>query len=154
MTSILFEKIFGNFLGEVTDYELARLEQYEAMEVMQELLHKALAESSLRRVFSLLKIDDDNQIITFEMKHSVDVDSDEEFVTTAIVRFMAYEWWHKRVNNVALAAQLIGGAEQKFYSQSNHLTELRASRDDALTKAKDFIMEHNAMFNAHLNGGV
>lgn len=154
MASILYEDIFSNFLGEVSDYEIVQLEQYEAMEILRELLRKALAESSLRKVFSSLKRDDNNQKLSFTLKHpDEDESSDIEFVINAITKFMVYEWWHKKVNNVTLTAHLIAGAEQKYYSQSAHLKELRESQSEALTTAKDYIVEHNFMFNDHLSGG-
>ena len=152
MASIMYEKVFSNFLGEVSDIKFASLEEYEMMEILQEHLHRALAESYLRRCFSSLTLDDDDQMLRYSLKHEVDADTDEEFVINAAAKMMVYKWWANKVNNITLAAQALVGAEQKFYSQANHLTEMRAARDSALAEAQGFIRDRNAMFNSHLDG--
>lgn len=152
MTSLIYERVYSSFLAEVTDVNFVKLEQYELMEMLQEYLHKALSESYLRRCFSSLSLDDDDQKMVFELKYEVDNETDIEFVINATAKMMVYKWWANKVNNIALAAQLLAGAEQKFYSQSNHLTETRAARDAALAEAQGFIRDRNAMFNSHLGG--
>lgn len=152
MTSIWYENILSNFLGDVSDNQLASLEEHEIMEIGTEYLHKAASESYLRKCFSVLELDDNNQEIRFELKYETDSDADKDFVINALSKYMVYRWWANKKNNTALTAQFLGGAEQKFYSQSAHLTELRANSEDALKEAQSYIRDRNAMFNSHLGG--
>lgn len=152
MTSIMYENILSNFLGDVQDNKLASLEQNEVMEIAKEYLHKAVSESYLRRCFASIKLHDDSLELQYELRYEEDADSDKEFVINAISKMMVYKWWANKKNNTALTAQLIGGAEQKLYSQAAHLTEMRNNSDTAKEEAFSFIRDRNAMFNSHLGG--
>lgn len=152
MASIDYEEIFSSFLGSVTDYNLASLEPTEAYELMKEYLHKSLAERYVARLFKTKKLDDDVQLFSFEMKYSIDDDADREFVIEALAKWMIYEWLQKQVKNTSLTAQFFGGKEQKFYSQSNHLTELRALSKDAFNEAYGMIMRRGYIDNDYLEG--
>lgn len=152
MTSIDYEEIFSSFLGSVTDYNLASLEPTEAYDLMKELLHKALADRYVARLFSVKKLDDEVQQFSFEMKYVIDDDSDTEFVVSALAKWMKYEWLHRQVNNTALTAQFFGGKEQKYYSQSNHLSELQALQSSAYDEAYRFIRNRGYIDNTYLEG--
>ena len=152
MTSLDYEEIFSSFLGSVTDYNLASLDTTEAYQIMTELLHKTLAERYVARLFKSKTLDDDVQTFTFEMKYVIDEDSDREFIINALSKWMIYEWLHAQKNNVVNTAQFFGGKEQKFYSQSAHLSELRALQDDAYSEAYRFIMNRGYIDNKYLEG--
>lgn len=152
MTSLDYEEIFSSFLGSVTDYNLASLDATEAYDLMKEYLHKALAERYVARLFKTKKLDDDVQLFSFEMKKPIDEDSDREFVIEALAKWMIYEWLQKQVKSTSLTAQFFGGKEQKYYSQANHLTELRALSEDAYKEAYGFIMRRGYIDNEYLEG--
>ncbi len=153
MTSIYYEEIYSNFRGTVSDCKFINLDQFENMEVMQELLHKALAGGYVRKQFATLKLNDDSQILTFELRNTIDDDADKDFVISLAANYMVYEWAKQQVYKIDNTNQFVGGAEQKFYSQANHLTELRNLKDSALTDAQNFVSEHNFTFNSYLSGG-
>lgn len=152
MASIDYEEIFSSFLGSVTDYNLASLDATEAYETMKEYLHKALAERYVSRLFLSKKLDDEVQLLSFEMKYPTDEDSDREFVINALAKWMAYEWAQNKVNSTSLVAQFFGGKEQKFYSQSNQLTENKALKDSLYHEAYGFIMRRGYIDNKYLEG--
>lgn len=152
MTSLDYEEIFSSFLGSVTDYSLASLEPTEAYGIMTELLHKALANRYVARLFLIKKLDDDVQKFSFEMKYVIDSDSDKEFVINALAKWMKYEWLHKQVNNTALTAQFFGGKEQSFYSQSAHLSELQSLQSSAYDEAYAYIRNRGYIDNIYLEG--
>lgn len=152
MTSLDYEEIFSSFLGSVTDYSLASLEPTEAYEVLTELLHKSLADRYVARLFKSKKLDDDVQKFSFEMKYSIDSDSDSEFVINALAKWMKYEWHSDKVNNIALESQLLAGKEQKVYSQAQHMTSVQALRDSAYSEAYKFIMSRGYIDNKYLEG--
>lgn len=152
MTSIDYEEIFSSFLGSVTDYNLASLEPTEAYGLLTELLHKALADRYVARLFSSKKLDDVVQQFSFEMKYAIDDDSDTEFVVNALAKWMKYEWLQKQVNNTAITAQFFGGKEQKYYAQANHLLELRGLQSSAYDEAYKYIMNRGYIDNNYLEG--
>lgn len=152
MSSLKYDVIFGEFLGDITDYDFANLSISDSYELMTEYLHKSLAEAYVNRLFSSYEVDDEINILTFEMKHSVSEESDIEFITSALAKWMVYEWLHKQVRSVTNTAQFFGGAEQKFYAQANHMSELRGLMDDAYKEARFFIQDRGYIKNSYLGG--
>ena len=152
MASVTYESIFNLFLGSITDYKLASLEENDAADLMKEYLHKALSASYLRRVFSSITLDDETETITYEMAQATDSDADSEFVKNAIAKWMVYEWYHNQVNSVVNNAQFFGGAEQKFYSQQAHSSELRALEESSYKEARHFVMDRGWIHNSYLGG--
>lgn len=152
MASVTYESIFNLFLGSITDYKLASLEENDAADLMKEYLHKALGASYLRRVFSSITLDDDSQTITYTMAQPTDDESDLEFISNAIAKWMVYEWIHNQLNSVVNTSQFFGGAEQKYYSQANHMTELRELHDLLYKEARHFVMDRGWIHNSYLGG--
>ncbi len=154
MASINYSEFFNSFLGDITDYKLASLGEEDAKTLMQEYLHKSLYEPYIRRLFSSLSIDDDNQLITYTMKwEGIDPSSDEGFVVSAVSKWMVYEWLHNQVKTTTLTEQMIFSSKEKsYYSQANHLSELRALQDDAYKEARNFIMDRGYISNSYLGG--
>ncbi len=152
MISLDYEDIFSSFLGSVTDYNLASLDATEAYEILKEYLHKALATRYVNRLFSTKKLDDDIQLFSFEMKYPIDEETDREFVINALAKWMAYEWAQNKVSSTTLVMQLLGGKEQKFYSQSNHLSETKALKQNLYDEAYGYIMRRGYIDNKYLEG--
>lgn len=152
MASVEYKDIFGMFLGNITDYKLASLEEEDATALMTEYLHKALYAPYVRRIFKSVSFVDAEQVIEFTMNHSTTEDNDKGFVTTAIAKWMTYEWVHNQVNNVVNTAQFFGGAEQKYYSQQQHLTALRELQDSLYKEARNFVMDRGYITNSYLGG--
>lgn len=151
MASVKYETIFSLFLGSITDYKLASLNDEDANTVMTEYFHKALAASYLSRIFSTRSTDDDNQVFTYELKYKTDND-ETDFVCNAIAKWMVYEWLHNQVRSVVNTSQFFGGSEQKYYSQAAHISELRALQDDAYKEARSFVMDRGWINNSYLGG--
>ena len=152
MASVTYESIFKLFLGNITDYKLASLEENDATDLMKEYLHKALGATYLRKLFSSITLDDDTMIVQYTMAQATDAESDSEFVTTAIAKWMTYEWIHNQVNSVVNTAQFFGGSEQKYYSQANHISELRELHDLLYKEARHYVMDRGWIHNSYLGG--
>ena len=150
MASITYDKIFSYFLGDITDYNLYNLSQSDAEMLMTEYLHKAMAESYVNRLFSKYTLSDDVQTLEYEMIHVVGDDQDEEFVATAIAKWMVYEWLKRQVKSVTNTAQMFAGKEQKMYSQAQHLSELRSLQDDAFKEARFYLQDRGYIYNDYL----
>ena len=154
MTSINFEEIFSEFLGSITDYNILSLEQSDAYALMTEYLHKSVSEPYVYRLFSTLNIDDEIQEISYEMKYPIDDEIDRRFLITALAKWMVYEWLHEQVRSITNLKQMFGGKEQKFFSQAQHLAELRGLQDDALAECRMFIQNRGWVSNSYVDGGV
>lgn len=154
MTSLKYDDIFSSFLGDVTDYNLVNLNITDATELMQEYLHKALSETYVRRLFSSVDLEDDVQTMLFEMKRVGEEAADKEFVTHMLGKWMTYEWVHNQVRSVLNTAQFFGGAEQKYYAQSNHLSELKDLQEQIYSEARNFIRDAGYISNPYLDGGI
>lgn len=154
MTSIDYNMIFESFLGNITDYDFANLTMSDSFNIMTEYLHKALAEAYLKRIFSSLTLDDETQVLSYELVQVVDEDNDKEFVIDIIAKWMVYEWLHKEVRSKNLTAQFFGGKEATFYSQANHISELRGMMDDVYKEARFAIQDRLYINNSYLTGGA
>lgn len=154
MTSLKYDDIFSSFLGDITDYDLVNLSITDATELMTEYLHKAVAETYVKRLFSSVELADDVQTMTFEMKRVSDENLDKEFVTHMLGKWMTYEWIHKQVRSVLNTAQFFGGAEQKWFAQANHLSQLKELQEQIYSEARNFIRDKGYIENSYLEGGI
>lgn len=150
MTSVNYDVIFSYFLGYVTDHQLASMSMQDAYDFMVEYLHKALAKPYTRRLFSSCDIDDNIQVITFEMEYVVDESADTDFVIDILSKGMVIEWLEPQVNSKNNVLQFFGGKEQKFYSQSTHLGEISALLESLRNEQKDIIRDRGYINNSYL----
>lgn len=152
MTSISYEEIFSSFLGNVTDYNLASLSATDAFEIMSEFLHKSVADPYVNRLFLEYSIDDEGQVLFYSLANSVNEDADKEFVITMISKWMVYEWLNQQVQSITNVSQLFSNKESKWYSQAQHITEVRGLRDDAYKAARFYIQNAGYVRNSYLGG--
>lgn len=150
MTSISYEDLFSDFLGNVTDYDIASMDISEAYSMMTEYLHKALSNTYIRRLFSSIQYDDSVQIFEYELVNIVDDSSDLDFVKSIITKGMVIEWVKPQVRSKLNLAQFFGGKEQKFYAQANHLSELRGLLEDTQLELRKEIRDRGYIYNPYL----
>ena len=152
MASINYDDIFNQFLGEVTDHNLPLLSDTDANELMVGWLHKAVAEPLIRKLFGSFSIDDFIQEISYEMKNSVDEQSDELFIIELLAKQMAYNWANERVKSDINTSQFFSGKEVKFYSQAAHMEALRNLKFDAMNDVRRMIGDRTIGVNSYLGG--
>ena len=152
MTSISYEDIFSSFLGNVTDYNLTSLSVTDAYEIMTEYLHQTVADPYVYHLFSTCKLDDETQTFSYTLSYPIEENMDNEFVITALAKWMTYVWLHMQVKSVLNTVQAFMGKEQKYYSQAQHLSELRGLQDDAFKDARFFIQNRTFINNNYLGG--
>lgn len=152
MTSLSYDVIFSNFLGNITDPVLASQAENLANEIMVEYLHKAVSAVYVRRLFSSITLDDDIQTLTFSMKTIVDESADKDFVATMLGKSMAVQWISPQVQSKVNTAQLLTGSTRKFYSQANHITELRALKSDMEKDLQSYILTRGSFYNDYVEG--
>ena len=118
MTS--YEAVYGRFLNSTTDFNLVELDDHTLNEMLKDWLHSAIVKT---RTSSDLTRDDDNE--TFKNDLS---DLDIELLAMG----MKLAWLDQRINSTEYTNLFVAGKEEKFYSPSSQLAELRSLRADTL----------------------
>ena len=115
-----YEKVYGRFLNSTTDFNLAELDDHTLNEMLKDWLHTAIVKT---RTKSDLTRDDESEVFNNDLS-----DLDIEMLAMG----MRLAWLDQSLNSTELTLQFLGGKEEKFFSQANHIAELRALRADTL----------------------
>lgn len=146
-----YEIIFENFLGSVSDYNFATLEEDDANTLLAEYLHKATSTSYVRRLFATFKLDDESRTLTYEFKTVVSEDEDADFLVDILVKGMIVAWLKPQVNKTSLTHQMITSSKEgNWFSQASHLSELKGLYDTSQKELRKAIMERGYIHNSYL----
>ena len=118
MTS--YETVYGRFLNSPTDFNLADLDDHTLNEMLKDWLHSAIVKT---RTSNDLTRDDEVEAFKNDLG-----DLDIELLAMG----MKLAWLDQRINSTQYTNLFVGGKEEKFYSPSSQLAELRALRADTL----------------------
>ena len=118
MTS--YEVVYGRFLNSTTDFNLADLDDHTLNEMLKEWLHSAIVKT---RTSSDLSHDDENEVFKNDLS---------EMDVELLAMGMRLAWLDQRINSTEYTNLFVAGKEEKFYSPSSQLSELRALRADTL----------------------
>ena len=153
MASLLYEEdIYSSFLGKITDYNFVNISEDDVYELMSGYLKSAISQPYVRRLFSSIIMDDEVMEMTFELKNSIDEQSDKYFVSEVLSRGMVIAWLEPQVKSTANLAQMFGGKEQKWFSQAQHLTELKDLLSTAKSEQRRIICDHGYINNSYVRG--
>lgn len=120
-----YEKIYNRFLNRTTDFNLVDLDDYTLSEMLKGWLCTAIVNA---RVSSDLSVRDDGAEV-------FDADlTDLEIELLAMGMTMA--WLDQTINSTELILQFIGGKEEKYFSQANHMTALLKLREETRLEMK------------------
>ena len=153
MSSISYEKIYGSFLSNITDYKIATQDEDVTTEQLADYLHKAVGTPYIRALFISIELDDDNAVLNYEIKNP-DVNGDDDFMIHMFGKAMVYEWVLPQVNKTSLLAQMFSGKEVKWYSNANHMAELRGIKEDTELEVRRMIRDRGFISNEYLKGGT
>ena len=110
-----YEKVYNRFLQKISDFNLAEVDDQSFDEMMNGWLNSAVIR--VRKCqHDLSKRDDELQEFEEDL-------SDLEIELLALG--MVDAWVTPMLNSTELTLQFIGGKEEKYYSQSQMLSELR-----------------------------
>lgn len=110
-----YENVYKRFLQKIKDFNLAEFDDYSFDETMQSWLNSSIVRARKCKHDLSLR-DDDAQ----EFKEDL---SDLEIELLALG--MVDSWVTPMINSTELTLQFIGGKEEKYFSQSQQLAELR-----------------------------
>lgn len=150
MASIKYEEIFSDFLGRITDYQLASLNMSDAYSLMTEKLNAAISEPYIYSLFAEFELDDEIQTITFTMEYPINDKSDINFVKNVLARGMVVEWLQSQVKSKLNINQYFGDSDKKWYSQASHLAEVRGLLSDARIELDKMITDRGFIYNDYL----
>lgn len=154
MATLSQSKVYSRFFSKVRAYDLTDLSvsDDEKMEMLRNWLYSAIAEPYIIRLFSTVSMDEDDDSITYTLENSEDDFKDELFIIEVLSYAMILSWLEPQIATTELTAQLLGTSNEKFYSQANHLNELRALRDDIESKTRCLIRDRGYINNDYING--
>lgn len=137
MTS--YSKVYDRFLNRITDFNLAELDDLTLDEMLLDWLHSAIVKT---RTSGDLSRDDENKVFNNDLS-----DLDIELLTMG----MTLVWLDQTLNSTELTLMMLGGKEEKFYSQSNHINELRALRADTLREMQQLYTYNTYVANDYFD---
>ena len=152
MTSLNYNKIYSRLFTKIEAYDFIELSEEMLNEFLCNWVHSATANPYVRRLFSSFAIDDEIQSIAYEMKYTIDEQSDEEFVIEILALGIAVAWLEPKINSITNIAQMFGSKDEKFYSQSQHLSELRNLLNDFKKQQRRMIADRGYAWNSYLDG--
>ena len=110
-----YDKVYETFLSKITDFNIIEVDDYSFDKMMHGWLKAAIVRT--RKCEHDLSLRDD------EAQEFLEDLSDIEIELLALG--MVDAWVTPMLNSTELTLQFIGGKEEKVYSQSQHLAELR-----------------------------
>jgi hypothetical protein len=152
MTSLNYNNIYSRLFSKIEAYDFIELSEDMLNEFLCNWIHSASANPYVRRLFKTFSLDDEVQEISYEMKYSVDDFSDTEFVTEVLTLGVVVAWLEPKVNSINNVMQMFGSKEEKFYSQSQHLSELRGLVNDSKKQQRRMIADRGYAWNTYLDG--
>ena len=136
-----YESIYKRFLQKITDFNLAEVDDYSFDEMMNGWLNSAVIR--VRKCqHDLSKRDDEIQ--EFEEDLS---DLEVELLACGMVD----SWLAPQLASTELTLPFIGGKEEKYYSQSAHLKELRDLKESNLLEMNRLHNYYTYTNNSYFN---
>ena len=117
-----YEKVYNRFSQKITDFNLSEIDDNSLDEMLLGWLNSSIVNVRKRRRDLFVR---DDEALEFQ-----DDLSDLELEMLALGMKLA--WIDQYLNSTENVLQFIGGKEEKYYSQANHIAELRELRKDTL----------------------
>lgn len=117
-----YEKVYNRFAQKITDFNLVELDNDSLGEMLLGWLNSAIV--IIRRCKHDLSKRDD-EILEFTEDLS---DIEIELLSMGMVD----AWVSQYLNSTENVLQMIGGKEEKYYSQASHMAEIRTIKEENL----------------------
>ena len=121
MASINYDEIYSRFFTKVEAYDLMDENDDFVAELMCNWLRSAVYYPYVRKLFSSVMMDDEEQTITYQLKRSIDDDDDKFFIADLLSYGLAYEWVQPKVNSITNIVQNMGTSDAKLRGFFNPL---------------------------------
>lgn len=149
-----YDVILSEFLSMIDDKKFLTLDESDANAMMNGWLKTTLSDSYVLRLFNNKRYDNESRLFTFELRHpnKDDEQGDMDFVTKLLATGMLISWLQPKVTSTTNINQMYGGKEEKFYSQSNHLEQLRQLLSDSQLGLRKMIRDRGYIHNSYIGG--
>ena len=148
MTSLKLDDVYSSFLDKVTDFDIGSYEEDIQKELLIGYLKGALGIPYLRAIFITITIDDYEETINYTLK--TEDGCDEQFIIELLSKGMVIKWLEPQVKSKVNISQFFGGKEQKFYSQSQQLSELKDLLENERIELNKLIRDRGSIYNPYL----
>lgn len=146
-----FDEIYSRFYLRVKDYETSGLEEKLVKQMLLGYLKSTLSKPMVRRLFQSVTLDEDVEEVEYELRNSLDEDSDRDFVEEVLALGMVSEWVSPRYHSTLLTSQLISNSEQKWYNQKDHMGEMKNMYQKSQTDLRKLIRDYGYSYSV-VNG--
>lgn len=146
-----YENIYSRFLLKVKDYDFYNLTEADANESMRSWLTASLSKPYIYRIFASFSADDEIAELTYTLSSSVNEYADKNFVEELLSYQMIAEWLTPLVNTTTLLKQMVTNSkESKWYSQKEHLSEMRKLLEDSKNEVRGMLRDKGYIYNSYL----
>lgn len=145
-----YQDIYSRFYLRVEDYNIVGLQEKLVKEMMNGWMKSTLSKPYVRRLFDTLTIDDDVEELEYTLKFPVSDEEDQAFVEELVVLGMVENWLEPRYHSTLNTSQFFSNNEQKFYSQANHMAELREMYHKAQNDLRKLIRDRGYIYNSYV----
>lgn len=145
-----FDEIYSRFLLKITDYNILNFDEQLLRSIEAGWLRSALSKPYIRRLFSSCEIDEDVEEISYELKFQTTYDEDKDFVDEVIAKGMVIEWLTPTLESVLNIQQIFTSDKTKYYSQANHLSELKDLYIKTKNDLRKMIRDRGYIYNSYL----
>lgn len=146
-----YNDIFGRFYQHAEDYKIVGLDQTIVDSLLAGYIKAVIAEPLVRRLFTDITIDEDVGEIEYTMRESIDDNFDQNFVEELVSRGMVVQWLAPQYYSMKNSLQFITNSDQRFFSQANHMTELKGMLNKAYVDFRKY-MRDKGYSSALING--
>lgn len=136
-----YETIYNRVLSKIEDPTLAMLPEEDLENMLHGYLMSAIAKHR-KCEHDLSDRDDELKQFNFDLS-----DLEIEILSILMVR----EWISVQLHSVVNTLQVFGGKEEKFYSQSSHLAELRALDESLRLEAQQLSRDYSYIDNDYFD---
>lgn len=145
-----YETIFSRTRGRINDPKELSLDENDLLEIYTERLHNVLSNPRVRQLFSSIVMDDENQMVEFELNNPVDKLTDMDFVINIFLTGMAIEWLQPQVDSVLYTSMMIGSNTEKkmLDPQKNMIERLNSLKKELNKTIRDYGYMHNSYINS------
>ena len=104
-----YEDIYSRFLQKCTDYDFIELDEETVYDNMEGWLHSVASLPYVRVKFKTFSLNDEVLKMNWELKNSIDDNSDELFVIEVFAQGMIIQWLEPKVKSILNVKQFFGG---------------------------------------------
>lgn len=136
-----YEEIYSQFYSkETAPTFFKKYSRDEAYELMRNWLHSIVAVPYIRKCFSTITLDDEVLELTFELKNSIDEDSDNYFVKDIFAQGLVICWMQQQIDTAVNLASVIGGKEEKsiLNNYKNNIARLKELKLELRKTIRDY----------------